>query len=300
MREVQTPPRRKEVNLMADGARPVQQRRLARMLRRLREDAGRTIEEVATQLDLSPSTLSRIETAQVRVRTSDLRQLLEIYKVTEAQREQLLQLARERRQQPWWNEYKGFLPVALASLERGTAAILQYSVQLVPGLLQTEAYARELLKALPPIQDLDIKRRVEFRMKRQELLTDDQAPRLWVVLDEAVLRRPIGGQQVMAEQLQRLIDAAALPKVTIQVLPFRAGVHAGMDGEFTILSYDDPADPDVVYLETAAGEKFDESTDVTRRYNSIFDELRAAALNPAESLRTLANVLQEQRRNHAS
>jgi len=280
---------------MADGARTVPQRRLARMLRRLREDAGFTIEDVAAQLDLSPSTLSRIETAQVRVRTNDLRRLLEIYKVTSAQGEQLLELARERRQQPWWNKYKDFPWVALPSLERGTASILQYSVHLVPGLLQTEAYAREVLKAIPPVAGLDIERRVEFRMKRQELLTDDQAPRLWVVLDEAVLQRPVGGQQVMNEQLQRLIDAAALPNVTIQVLPFSVGVHAGMDGEFTILSYADPADPDVVYLETTAGQHFDESADVTRQYNSIFDDLRAAALNPAESIRTLANVQQELR-----
>jgi transcriptional regulator with XRE-family HTH domain len=278
---------------MADGARPVPQRRLARMLRRLREDAGFTIEEVATQLDLSPSTLSRIETAQVRVRTTDLRQLLEIYKVPGAQREQLLELARERRQQAWWNQYKEVPWVALASLERGAAAILQYSVQLVPGLLQTEAYARQVLTALPP--GLEIERRIEFRMKRQELLTDEQAPRLWVVLDEAVLQRPVGGRQVMDEQLQRLIDAAGLPDVTIQVLPFSVGVHAGLDGEFTILSYDDPADPDVVYLETSAGEHYDESPAVTRRYNAIFDDLRAAALNPAESIRTLANIQRELR-----
>lgn len=277
---------------MADGARPVPQRRLARMLRRLREDAGFTIDEVAAQLELSPSTLSRIETAQVRVRTNDLRRLLEIYKVTSAQGEQLLQLARERRQQPWWNKYKDLPAVALPSLERGTESILQYSLQLVPGLLQTEAYTREVLKAIPSDVGLDIERRVEFRMKRQELLTDDQAPRFWVVLDEAVLQRPVGGQQVMDEQLQRLIDAAARPNVTIQVLPFNVGVHAGMDGEFTILSYADPADPDVVYLETSAGQSFDESTDVTRRYNSIFDDLRAAALNPAESIRALANVQQ--------
>jgi transcriptional regulator with XRE-family HTH domain len=280
---------------MADGARTVPQRRLARMLRRLREDAGYTIEEVATQLDLSPSTVSRIETAQVGVRTNDLRPLLDIYKVTGAQREQLLQLARERRQQPWWNKYKDLPAVALPSLERGTESILQYSVQLVPGLLQTEAYAREILEAIPFVTGLDVERRVELRMKRQELLTDAEAPRLWVILDEAVMQRCVGGRQVMDAQLQHLIDAAALPNVTLQVLPFTVGVHAGMDGEFTILSYADPADPDVVYLETTAGQSFDESSDVTRRYNSIFDELRAAALNPAESIRALANVQQELR-----
>lgn len=275
---------------MADGARSVPQRRLARMLRRLREDVGFTIDEVAEQLDLSPSTLSRIETAQVSVRTTDLRLLLDIYKVTGAQRDQLLQLARERRKQPWWNQYKDLPYVALASLERGTAEILQYSVQLVPGLLQTEAYAREVLKAIPPAHGVNIERILEFRIKRQELLTDAQAPRLWVVLDEAVLRRTVGEEQVMHKQLERLINAASLPNVTLQVLPFSVGIHAGMDGEFTILSYADPADPDVVYLETTAGQHFDESTDVTRRYNSVFDQLRAAALNPAESIRALANA----------
>jgi transcriptional regulator with XRE-family HTH domain len=259
------------------------------MLRTHREHAGFTLEEVATQLDLSPSTLSRIETAQVRVRTTDLRQLLEIYKVTGAQRDQLLELARER-PKLWWNQYKD-PAVPLPSVEWGAAAILQYSLQLMPGLLQTEAYAREVLKAIPSEAAVDIERRVEFRMKRQELLTETQA-RLWVVLDEAVLQRPVGGRQVMDEQLQRLIDAASLPKVTIQVLPFSVGVHAGMDGEFTILSYDDPADPDVVYLETTAGQHFEESPAVTRRYNAIFNELRAAALNPAESIRTLVNVQQ--------
>lgn len=279
---------------MADGARAVPQRRLARMLRRHRERVGFTLDEVASQLDLSPSTLSRIETAQVRVRTSDLRQLIEIYKVTGLQREQLLQLARER-PELWWNQYK-HPAVALASVEWGAAAILQYSLQLVPGLLQTEAYARAVLKAIPSDAALDIERRVEFRMKRQELLTEAQAPRLWVVLDEAVLQRPVGGRQVMDEQLQRLIDAASPPKVTIQVLPFRIGVHAGLDGEFTILSYDDPADPDLVYLETMADERFEESPAVTRRYNAIFNELRAAALNPAESVRTLVNVQQALRR----
>jgi transcriptional regulator with XRE-family HTH domain len=260
------------------------------MLRRLREAAGLTLEEVATQLDLSPSTLSRMETAQVRVRTSDLRQLLEIYKATDAQRDQLLELARER-PRLWWNQYKD--PAgALPSLERGAASILQYSLQLVPGLLQTEAYAREVLRAIPSDAAVELEQRVEFRMKRQELLTEVQSPRLWVVLDEAVLQRPVGGRQVMDEQLQRLIDAAALPNVTIQVLPFSVGVHAGMDGEFTILSYDDPADPDVVYLETTADQHIEELPAVTRRYNAIFDELRAAALNPAESIRTLVNVQQ--------
>ena len=150
-------------------------------------------------------------------------------------------------------------------------------MQLVPGLLQTEAYAREVLNAIPPVHGVDVGRHLEFRMKRQELLTDVQAPRFWVVLDEAVLRRRVGGPQVMIDQLERLIDAAGLANVTLQVLPFSVGVHAGMDGEFTILSYSIPR------TRTWSTSKPRRSTlrRVGRRdppVQLIFDELRAAAL----------------------
>jgi hypothetical protein len=150
---------------------------------------------VADKLEISASIVSRIETAQVGVRTNDLRPLLDLYKVTGEQREQLLQLARERRQQPWWSEYKTLPAAQLSSLERGTEAILQFSVQLVPGLLQTEAYAREVLNALPAMADLDTERRVELRIHRQELLTEAQAPRLWAVLDERSCGDPSVGNR---------------------------------------------------------------------------------------------------------
>ncbi len=280
---------------MADAARTVPQRRLARVLRRLREEARLTIEQVAEKLDLSPSTVSRMETAQVGVRPNDLRPLLDIYGVEGVQRDELLQLARERRQQAWWNRYKDLPNVALASLERGTRSILQYSALLVPGLLQTEAYARTILGGIPPESSPDIERRLEFRLKRQDLLSDPQAPQFWVVLDEAILKRPIGGPSIMSDQLQRLIDATSLPNITLQVLPFAAGVHAGLDGEFTILQYRDPADPDVVYLETAAGQRYDESGGVTRRYSLIFDHLQEAALKPPEAVRALTDAIRDLR-----
>ena len=280
---------------MADAARTVPQRRLARVLRRLRDEAHLTIEQVAEKLDLSPSTVSRMETAQVGVRPNDLRPLLDIYGVEGEQRDELLQLARERRQQAWWNRYKDQQNVTLASLEPGTSYILQYSALLVPGLLQTEAYARTILGGIPPESSPDIEPRLEFRLKRQELVSDPQAPQLWVVLDEAILKRPIGGPSIMSDQLQRLIDATSLPNITLQVLPFAAGLHAGLDGEFTILKYRDPADPDVVYLETAAGQRYDESGDVTRRYNLIFEHLQKAALKPEESVRALTGAIRDLR-----
>jgi transcriptional regulator with XRE-family HTH domain len=269
----------------------VRQRRLARELRRLREGAQLTIEQVAERLELSPSTVSRMETAQVGVRPRDLRELLDIYKVPDAQREELLQIARERRQQPWWREYRDLPNVVLAGFEADAASISQYSALLVPGLLQIEAYGREVLAAIRvDARPVDIERRMELRLNRQALLTSESAPHYWVVLDEAVVRRPVGGPEVMAAQLDHLRQAAQLPSVTLQVLPFSAGAHAGMDGEFTIFGYREPEDPDVVYIENTGGDAYIEDAEVTRRYRRIFDHLRAAALDPAESVRMLADL----------
>jgi transcriptional regulator with XRE-family HTH domain len=269
----------------------VRQRRLARELRRLREDAQLTIEQVAERLELSPSTVSRMETAQVGVRPRDLRELLDIYKVPDARREELLQIARERRQQPWWQEYRDLPNVVLAGFEADAASISQYSALLVPGLLQIEAYGREVLAAIRvDARPVDIERRMELRLNRQALLTSESAPHYWVVLDEAVVRRPVGGPEVMAAQLDHLRQAAQLPSVTLQVLPFSAGAHAGMDGEFTVFGYREPEDPDVVYIENTGGDAYIEDAEVTRRYRRIFDHLRAAALDPAESVRMLADL----------
>jgi transcriptional regulator with XRE-family HTH domain len=177
----------------------VRERRLARALRHLREEAGRTIEEVAEKLEMSASTVSRIETAQVGVRPRDLRLLLDIYEVTEAERDQLLQIARERRQPHWWQEYVDLPNIAVASLEDDASTISQYSTQLVPGLLQTEAYARGVLEAIRlDAKADDIDRRLELRLHRQARLTGEDAPEYWVVLDEAVVRRGVGGPAVMA------------------------------------------------------------------------------------------------------
>jgi transcriptional regulator with XRE-family HTH domain len=271
----------------------VRQRRLARILRRLREDAGLTIDQVADKLELSPSTISRIETAQVGVRTRDVRELLAMYEVTEAQRADLLELARTGRQQPWWHEYRDVPSVPLAGLEADAASIQQYSALLIPGLLQTRDYATAVIRAIRhDAAAEEVEQRLELRMHRQELLSHKEAPDLWVVLDEAVLRRPVGGLAVMRGQLQRLIEASELPNVTLQMLPFSAGPHAGMDGEFTLFSYRDPADPDVVYVENSGGDLYLERDDRTRRYRLIFSHLQAAALNPVESVRALTNAQQ--------
>jgi len=272
----------------------VRQRRLAHALRQLREDTGLKIDQVAEKLALSASTISRMETAQVRVRAPDLQALLDVYGVTGAQRDKLLQIARERRQRPWWQEYRDLPNLPLATREADAASIFQYSALLMPGLLQTEAYARTVLGAIRvDAKAGDIQRRLGLRMDRQALLTSEGAPEYWGVLDEAVLRRVVGGRTVMHEQLQRLIDAAELPNVTLQVLSFQSGAHAGMDGEFTIIKYHDPEDPDEVYIENTGGDMYVDKADVTRRYNVIFDHLRATAQDPGDSIRTLRDLQSE-------
>jgi transcriptional regulator with XRE-family HTH domain len=269
----------------------VRERRLARALRQLREEASLTIEDVAEKLEISPSTVSRMETAQVGVRPRDLRFLLDMYEVSEAERDQLLQIARERRQQYWWQEYADLPHISLAGLEADASTIWQNSTELVPGLLQTQAYARAVLEAiLLDAEADDIDRRLELRLHRQALLTSENAPEYWVVLDEAVVRRQVGGPAVMAEQLGQLIEAAKRPNMTLQVLPFASGAHAGMDGEFTILHYRDSDDPDVVYIENTGSDLYLEQSEVTRRYNKLFDHLRAKAQDPGESIRTLGGI----------
>ena len=286
---------------MARRSPTVRERRLARSLRQLREGAGLTIEEVAEKLEISASTVSRMETAQVGVRPRDLGFLLDMYEVSGPEREQLLQIARERRQQRWWQEYADLPNIAVAGLEAEASTIWQYSTQLVPGLLQTEAYARAVLEAIRlDAEPGDIERRLELRLHRQTVLTSENPPEYWVVLDEAVARRQVGGPVVMAQQLQHLIEAAKQPKVTLQVLPFSSGQHAGMDGEFTILHYGESADPDVVYIENTGGDMYLEEREVTRRYSKLFDHLRAAAQNPGESIRTLGSIQSQLDRSERS
>jgi transcriptional regulator with XRE-family HTH domain len=279
----------------------VRERRLARSLRQLREGANLKIEEVAEKLEISASTVSRMETAQVGVRPRDLGFLLDMYEVSGPEREQLLQIARERRQQRWWQEYADLPNIAVAGLEDDASTIVQFSALLVPGLLQTEAYARAVLEAIRlDARPVDIERRLQLRIHRQALLTGEHPPEYWVVLDEAALRREVGGATTMAEQLGRLIEVAKLPNVTLQVLPFSSGEHPGMDGDFTILHYRESADPDVVYIENTGGDMYLEEREVTRRYNKLFDHLRAAAQNPGESIRTLGSIQSQLDRSERS
>jgi transcriptional regulator with XRE-family HTH domain len=257
-------------------------------LRRLRQAADAKLEEVADRIGVRVSTLSRIETGKAPCRAAYVTTMLDMYGVAdEKQRQVLVEMARQGQQRGWWAIYDDVLPAGFeiyVGLETEAASLRAYDTHLIHGLLQTEEYARELFRASRPNDDPEsIQRLVDLRMRRQQVLTRDEPFDLWVVLDEAVLHRAIGGRQVMYEQLGRLVDAAAAPHVTLQVLPFAKGSHAGMDGTFSLLEFPEQTELDVVFIECPAGSIYLEKLPDIRRYSLMFDRLRADALPPDES-----------------
>jgi transcriptional regulator with XRE-family HTH domain len=260
--------------------------RLGAELRRLREQAGLTIDRVADRLECSPSKVSRIETGQVSATPRDVRDMLALYRVSEAEREAIVQIAREARQRGWWQKFVDVpdgVP-AYVGLETAATSIDVYMSLIVPALLQTADYARAVIGAVrPDLPATEIDRRVELRLRRQELLDREQPPALRVLLDDTVLLRPVGGPAVMAAQRRRLLEDAARPSVTIQVLPVEDGAHAGMDGPFTIFGFPAAAERDVVALDSAADALYLESPEDLRRYRRVFELLLPAALSPEES-----------------
>ncbi|MEH1012577.1 helix-turn-helix transcriptional regulator [Micromonospora sp. CPCC 206060] len=272
----------------------IRRRRLGAELRRQREAAGITIEMVAEQLECSASKISRIETGHTSASPRDVRDMLQIYGVSDEESEELVQIAREARQKGWWHPYSTVLTGAYVGLEAAASSIRAYEPQVVPGLLQTEEYAKAMiLGARTDISAGQIDQMVRVRLGRQSLLSQDDPIDLWVVLDEAVVSRPVGGDAVMRAQLRRLVETANLPNVTIQLLPFEVGAHAGMDGSFAILDFPEAGDPDVVYAENATGGLFLEKNDELQKYIFIFDHIRAAAIRPDESIALIAKMAEE-------
>jgi transcriptional regulator with XRE-family HTH domain len=272
----------------------IRRRRLGTELRRLREEAHVTIDVVADRLGCSPSKVSRIETGHTSATPRDVKDMLDVYGIAGMESEELVQIAREARQKGWWHPYSTVLVGAYVGLEAAARSIRAYEQQVIPGLLQSEDYAVAMIRAAR-LSDtpLEIDRRVHVRMARQSLLIQDEPIELRVVLDEAVLSRPVGGEAVMRDQFVRLIEATELPNVTLQVLPFAAGAHAAMDGTFAILDFPEAQDPDVVYAENATGGLFLEKSEELKKYSSIFDTIRAAALTPEESTALIARLIEE-------
>ncbi|WP_405101365.1 helix-turn-helix domain-containing protein [Micromonospora sp. NBC_01412] len=263
---------------------------LGAQLKRVREEADVTAEQAAEVIEVSPSTLRRIEQGRVGLKGPALNALLDRYGVADAElRETLLSMARTGKQRGWWAKY-GDLPNSYRQyigLESAASEIQNFETLVVPGLLQTADYARAITTAdasQPTPQAVED--RVTVRMKRQKLLTEEQL-RLVAVIDEAVLRRQIGGADIMGGQLSALLDAQKRWNVTIQVIPFREGAYASMVSSFHILSFAEG--PGVVYIEGLTGDLYAEGEDV-QRCTRVFNSLRAAALSPTASTSMIKQI----------
>lgn len=268
----------------------IQRHRLGTELRRLREQAGRTIEEAADALECSDSKVSRIETGQVRVTLRDVRELLDLYGVGGRRREAIIEVAEKARVRAWWQAYGDAPGIPMVGLQAAAAAIQTYEAQLVPGLLQTADYARTVIEAIAPDLDSEqVRRRVELRMERQARLAEDNPPDLTAVLDEAALQRTIGTAEIMGKQLLHLAGAAELSTVTLQVLPFGKRQHAGLSGSFTIFRLPEP-DPAVVFLEQLTRDLYLDTDTELRRYTAAFERLCHLALDPHESVKRIRDL----------
>lgn len=265
----------------------MRRRRLASELRKLRAEADLTAEQVATKAGWQPSKLSRIENRQAGITVSDLRKLLDIYKVGDRQYcTGLLDMARRASERGWWQTYGGgVVPEALATLigmEEESRTIRGYEPELVPGLLQTETYARSVMRAWGPARNpSDIDRRIEVRLGRQQALEREDAPQVNFILNEAVLRRPVGGHAAMREQIDQL--AAERPNVVVQVLPFDTGPHPAMTGSFQMVTFHDADDLGLVYVEGRLSGYMLEKPEQIREYDQIWGALQASALSPGDS-----------------
>ena len=275
----------------------VRRRRLAAELRKLRKESGKTREQVAEFVGCSPVTVTRIESAQSAPRLADTARMLEFYGVTGARREVLMTLCSEARRRGWWHQYSGAIPAwfeVYVGIEGEVSEIRSYQPEAIDGRLQTEGYIRALMLAdvdVPSGEELE--RRIAVRMTRQEQLKGDDAPKMWVVLNEAALRREVGGRNTMRDQLTHLIEVSRSNKVVVQVLTYGAGAHPAMDGAFEILRFPDAADPDVVYLQYRRGSIYLEDSADVAAYAELFDHLRARALGPDESRALIAQLAGE-------
>ncbi|MEV7426180.1 MULTISPECIES: helix-turn-helix domain-containing protein [unclassified Streptomyces] len=282
---------------MASNVNPtVRRRRLGQELRRLRELKGMTAEEVAERLLVSQSKISRLENGRRSISQRDVRDLCGVYEVEDSRIvDSLMQMAKDSRQQGWWHAF-GDIPYSVyIGLETDAASLRVYEPQVVPGLLQTRAYAEALINgALPESAVPDVEKRVGVRLRRQDRVnTPDNPLRLWAVVDEAALRRVVGNKQLMREQLEHLIEQSQLPHVTVQVLPFDMGAHPGITGHYAILEFPDAADSSVVYIEGVTSDLYLEKANDVQRYSVMYEHLRAQALNVDQTRTFIEDIVKD-------
>ncbi|MFH0244534.1 helix-turn-helix domain-containing protein [Streptomyces sp. HK10] len=266
-------------------------------LRDLREKAGYSFEEAAAALSVNAATVRRMEKAEVGLKPLFVEKLLETYGVGRQETDSFLALVEESRRPGWWHRFRDVLPDwfgLYVSLEGSASVIRGYEPHCVPGLLQTEDYARALLRTgFPNAADDELERRVALRTGRQRLLAGPGAPRLWVVVDETVLHRPVGGPQIMRAQIDRLTEAAALPNVTLQILTFGAGPHPGMFGPFQLFRFDIPELPDIVYTESLTGAVYLDEHPETAVYLEVLDRMGAQAVSVRHTEELLGDIRKE-------
>lgn len=282
------------------GASSVLRMILGRQLEELRTRAGLTFEQAGEEIGVSHSTIRRLEAAKVaRLRLPDVEKLLQVYGVRDRQEiDTFLKAAREANKRGWWHTYRDVMPdwfAAYLSLEQAALHIRAYEPEFVHGLLQTPAYARALLSAgNPHASSGATERRVALRMRRQEILTRPSPPRLWVVMDETVLRWPVGGSDVMRQQVDHLIEVNRLPNVTLQIMPFAAGPHPAMRaGAFHVFRFRAPELPDIVYLSALVGAVYLDKGDDVVVYREALDRLGAQA-TPARGTEELLGALRKE------
>lgn len=280
-------------------ARPrptIRRRRVAREVRRLREEAGRTREDIARLLDCGLPKISKLETHRANFNPSELIRILDYLGAPDPLRTQLIEWNREARHRGLLQEHPEAAPEIrrpYMAFEQDASGLQVYEVELIHGLAQTEDYARAVVEAMAPgMSDADVRRRVELRMARQSLLTGDDPIAYWLILNEAVIRRAVGGAKVMVDQIHHLLELADLKHVTLQILPNSAGAHAAMSSPFTILSFGNDDEPPMVYVEDVSHSYLLEKVEQLDTYNVAFNRLRASALSPdlsSELLRQAAN-----------
>ncbi|MGW9346102.1 helix-turn-helix domain-containing protein [Nocardiopsis flavescens] len=273
----------------------VRRRRLSSVLRHRRHEAGKTLEAVTDALEWSRGRLAHMEGNKwTRPDLGNIRQLLDYYKVTDpTEREAILDLARQSRERGWWTKFKDvFGTDSLVGFESEASVVSTWQPVVIPGLLQTEGYAAASVRASLARPSEEVARRVEARMARQEVLSGDQPPTVWAVIDESALHRMPTENGVAAEQLQRLIDVAEDPDngVTIQVLPFSAGLHPGVSGPFVVLDFPDDMDAPIVYLESRTEGLFLEEPEEISEYRHVFDHLQVTAQSRADSIYTMKKI----------
>ncbi|MER7126703.1 helix-turn-helix domain-containing protein [Micrococcus luteus] len=277
------------------GSPTVQRRRLSAELIRLRQAAGLSQEEASERLEWSRGRLHHMETNKWRrPDLGNIRSLLDIYGVTDEQvREAILDLARRSREKGWWAKYSDVFRGSLPGFEADATHIRAYDGMLINGLLQTADYAAAVFRGGQVIGDEAVKRRVEARLARQEILRRPDPPNLWAVIDEAALRKLVGGPEVMAEQLRHVVEMAAQPNITMQVVPDAAGAHAATAGSFILMDFAADLDLSVVYLETATDSLYLEKPEELQEYTLIFTRVVASAMTPEESIRHVASLVDQ-------